>query len=346
MTAALLMALLALAPADQVEVRILSKLHPHTLQVEGGRRMELLASHDALLVNGAAVQQPLSLPEGAWRLATGRDRRRYEGALRLRAVGEELEVVATFALEEYVAEVVASETNFGTPAAALEAQAIVVRSYATASGSRHEVARLCDLAHCQVLRGAHDERHRKAALVATQRTAGAVLSLEGGSAALPTFHAACGGHTADPREIFGGEDHSGAASVPDEGCAAHEWTATIALSQARSVLAGVLGDFEATELQFGPGRGGFVTQVVNPRSGEKITGERFARTLDAALGYGKVRSPRFTVTCSASAITLKGSGLGHGVGLCQEGAARMALKGASAEAILKHYFPAAVISRP
>ena len=36
---------------------------------------------------------------------------------------------------------------------------------------------------------------------------------------------------------------------------------------------------------------------------------------------------------------LRGAGWGHGVGLCQIGAAMMALRGFPMEAILRHYFP-------
>jgi SpoIID/LytB domain protein len=38
-------------------------------------------------------------------------------------------------------------------------------------------------------------------------------------------------------------------------------------------------------------------------------------------------------------FTFHGAGWGHGVGLCQIGAAVMASKGFSAEEILRHYFP-------
>jgi stage II sporulation protein D len=42
---------------------------------------------------------------------------------------------------------------------------------------------------------------------------------------------------------------------------------------------------------------------------------------------------------------LKGAGWGHGVGLCQIGAAVMALKGSHAESILKHYFRSAELKK-
>ena len=49
-------------------------------------------------------------------------------------------------------------------------------------------------------------------------------------------------------------------------------------------------------------------------------------------------SSAFVVTVDAGRFTFHGAGWGHGVGLCQIGAAVMATKGFSAEEILKHYF--------
>jgi stage II sporulation protein D len=49
-------------------------------------------------------------------------------------------------------------------------------------------------------------------------------------------------------------------------------------------------------------------------------------------------SSAFVVTVEAGRFTFHGAGWGHGVGLCQIGAAVMATKGFSAEEILRHYF--------
>ena len=47
----------------------------------------------------------------------------------------------------------------------------------------------------------------------------------------------------------------------------------------------------------------------------------------------------------AEFFTFQGAGWGHGVGLCQIGAAVMAARGFSAEEILKHYFRGAEIRK-
>ena len=44
-------------------------------------------------------------------------------------------------------------------------------------------------------------------------------------------------------------------------------------------------------------------------------------------------------------FVLKGAGWGHGVGLCQIGAAVMGEKGYTFEQILKHYYPGAVLEK-
>ena len=56
------------------------------------------------------------------------------------------------------------------------------------------------------------------------------------------------------------------------------------------------------------------------------------------LSRSHLYSSAFIVTLEADRFILNGAGWGHGVGLCQIGAAVMAAKGFLAEKILKHYF--------
>jgi stage II sporulation protein D len=50
-------------------------------------------------------------------------------------------------------------------------------------------------------------------------------------------------------------------------------------------------------------------------------------------------SARFRSTSDGDTVTLHGAGIGHGIGLCQRGAASLAADGAGFETILRHYFP-------
>lgn len=70
-----------------------------------------------------------------------------------------------------------------------------------------------------------------------------------------------------------------------------------------------------------------------------------------ALSAGRLFSSAFTVVMdqdeggTPSSLTLLGAGRGHGVGLCQVGAAAMALEGKTLEEILAHYYPATELKR-
>jgi SpoIID/LytB domain protein len=63
--------------------------------------------------------------------------------------------------------------------------------------------------------------------------------------------------------------------------------------------------------------------------------------LSSAFIVEKAKEPDNTV----KSFILKGGGWGHGVGLCQVGAAMMASKGFKAEEILAHYFTGAIIQK-
>jgi stage II sporulation protein D len=63
------------------------------------------------------------------------------------------------------------------------------------------------------------------------------------------------------------------------------------------------------------------------------------------LSWSHLYSSAFLVTVEAERFTLHGAGWGHGVGLCQIGAAVMANQGFSAEEILRHYFQNVEIKR-
>ena len=323
-------------PTPVVRVRILEKHAPAWLDLDGPRRLLVRAAGDRLALGGK-LHDAIELPAGAWRVRTDGLLRVYEGAVLLRAEAGAIAAWIEQPLEAYVADVVAAESEPGTPAAALEALAIVARSYALAARERHADGALCDLAHCQVTAGRASAAARRAA----KATDGLVLArtVDGAVAQAP-FHASCGGHTADPIATFGGPDHTGAAAVADPGCDA-PWEATLPRALVDGAIASVLGTrASATSLHVRPGAGGFVAEVADPRSGRSATGEAFARALDRAAGWGTVRSPRFVVT-PGDPVLIRGNGHGHGVGLCQSGAARRAAAGADARAILAHYFPGA-----
>lgn len=81
----------------------------------------------------------------------------------------------------------------------------------------------------------------------------------------------------------------------------------------------------------------------------RIVGSTGARVVGKELAIRHMLSPThllssaFVVDETTDDIVLRGAGWGHGVGLCQIGAAMMALAGYDYEQILSHYYPHTVI---
>ncbi len=63
------------------------------------------------------------------------------------------------------------------------------------------------------------------------------------------------------------------------------------------------------------------------------------------LSKSHLYSSAFVVRKEDKHFVLHGAGWGHGVGLCQIGAAVMATKGFKAEEIVKHYFRGAELKK-
>lgn len=345
-------------PGPVVEVRVLSSQRPTQLEIRGAQTWFLHASGDKVVV-GADELPTWGLPHGGWHLRTGSLQRTYVGSISIRARAGELQVVVGIPLEAYVEQVLAAETLPGTPPAALRANAIVIRSYALAAleagasaGARHEIGDLCDLAHCQVLRGVPGGPHGQEARKATRATEGQVLTLREPSGVRrlvrATFHASCGGHTADPVEVFGGPPGGGhGQAVPDGACAATRWEWVAPRHVVEDAASSWFGSGASlARLQKRIGTGGFVIRVEDPLTGRFVSGDAFVRGLDRRLGWGKIRSSRLDWEVGTSSVRFRGSGIGHGVGFCQEGATKLAKAGASHRQILDHYFPGLESLRP
>lgn len=319
-------------------------------------------SADQLFCDGAAVSPPRSANAsgGALRLGeqpcataravghvqlqAGERTFRYSGELTLSAAKGALVLFNRVELEAYVARVVTAELASG-PAAALEAQAVVSRTFAVTASGRHADHTLCDLTHCQRYPG--DQEPNRDALAAAAATRGLVL-WRGGVTLEPTyFHAACGGHTSDEAEVFPGQRAAGGTGVPDllrgrpacEQAPDFEWRWSVP----RVELARALGRPEAGQA-FEPLHRDAAGRVVQLRSfGERLSGVDFASLVGRAFGWQALRSLKVSATEAEGDVLFLGKGLGHGVGLCQAGAVARAQAGAPRDALLAHYFPQSLL---
>jgi stage II sporulation protein D len=242
----------------------------------------------------------------------GKVTRRFRGTLAVKCQINELEAVVEMDLETAVASAVAAESAPGAPLEALKAQAVATRSYYQASLLRHGRFDFCDTTHCQFLREAPSP-HSLAAQ-ATAATHGLVLLYEG--ATIPAlFTGSCGGKTRTPAEIGLAPGPYPYFSVPCNYCLHHapHWSAR-------------LGAKEAAEL-------------ASHSEGSRLR-------LGRILGWDAVPGNNYESQREGDLVLVKGSGTGHGVGLCQLGTAWMARQGYGFMEILAHYYPNTVVGTP
>ncbi len=263
----------------------------------------------------------------------------YPGKLVFSNETELLKLVNFVEVEDHLPSVVESEAD-ASPPAALEAQAIVSRTFALASRGRHgnNGYDLCDLAHCQLYRGKAKEPAAKAAV---QKTKGQVL-LVGGVVLKPAFfHASCGGATSRPIDVFG--DEGAGAAISDsgkdgplcKGAPDFTWDWEVDRVELAKGL-GLRPEGAALEVLRRDPSG----RIVQLRSfGARFAGNEFLARVGQVFGYQTLRSMKMTAEEVEGTVRFHGTGLGHGSGLCQEGARSIATQGGTAKQILQRYFP-------
>jgi stage II sporulation protein D len=166
------------------------------------------------------------------------------------------------------------------------------------------------------------------------------------------FHADCGGSTAAADDVWGGEPIPYLVAAPDVIAPMRHraWTSTISAGDLTRAFdadptAMVGRRLEGIDVRARDGSGRVKDLAVHGDQTRILTGDEFRTVVNRVLGDRTLSSTKFTLTRNGSQYTFTGTGLGHGVGLCQLGAAARARRGDSLEAILGEYFPGAVLGR-
>jgi stage II sporulation protein D len=262
-------------------------------------------------------------------------------------------VVRDVPLEQYVETTILSEVH---PDAAdepvaerlFEVQAIIARTYAVTNAGRHarDGFDLCSTTHCQLYEPARLKTSRwvQAAHEAVRRTTGELLWF-GDQPARAVFHADCGGHTSDAASVWGGTAVPYLVGAPDTCPANHlQWTFDTRLA---ALLSALNAD---TRTNVGPaldqievsGRDSAGRAELITLRGSRtfvVRGEVFRDVVTRSLGVKSLRSTLFSVKRTGEHFVFSGRGYGHGVGLCQAGAAARIRAGSSPTDVLLYYFP-------
>lgn len=335
------------------QVMVMGSHGPLTLLADG-KKVGELGSNDGLKLECTAngiVGKSLSLALSAKRTFTLRSpngrgfrlrslgpqtqERTYPGAaLEVQRVGDAFLLVAVVPLEEYVAGVVQSEAGKDKAPEYYKLQAVSCRTYALANQRRHagEGFSVCDGTHCQVFLGRCTLDTIKQAVTATRDMVVVDADIRLIHA---TFHSNCGGETMNAEDLWS-KSEPYLVSTLDTFCL-HAPHATWQQRMPRVQWLGYL-------------KKNYGVDTADPRVAASVTEhdpacrELYLGNIPPYVPLARVRtdlklnSTYFRIRGEGDQVVFEGRGFGHGVGLCQEGAMRMARVGYPFIDILHHYF--------
>lgn len=268
--------------------------------------------------------------------------KRYRGILEIsRPASGGLLVVDELPLEEYLVGLVNCEISSHWPMEAVKAQVVIARTYALyqkrsrSSQPYHLESTVLD----QVYAGSGQEDARSKRAV--EETQGEVLT-HGGEIIQAFYHSSCGGGTESAEDVWG-FSLPYIQSVVCRYCLESPstvWEQSLTLREIESAL-GLTGLRGVRVREVSDGGRVRRIDLVTSRGVVTMTGAAFRK----GIGFSVVRSTRFTLVSSGETVTFKGSGSGHGVGLCQWGARERALEGFSYREILSYYYPKTVLRK-
>lgn len=277
------------------------------------------------------------------------DGRRYRGSLELRHRGAGLTAVNIVPVDDYLLSVVPEEMPTDWPAEALKAQSVAARSFALKSRGRHaaEGYDLCTTTHCQLYKGIASEK--TASTAAVRATRGEVLTY-GGQPIEALFHTDSGGMTESSEDVWGSHVPY-LRAVRDTPLGTMPWTKTVstaALEQKLAAKGHAIGRLRAIELSpLAVGRAAKDRTASGRVKAMTVTGTKGSVTLSGTAWRSLLglKSALFDAKLTKDTVTFTGFGAGHGLGISQWGAKRLAETGKSYADILHHYYTGVTLQR-
>lgn len=268
-----------------------------------------------------------------------------------------LDVIARLDLETYLAGVLPAEMPVSWPIEALKSQAVAARSFVLRNAyERRDHAfdvdsTIIDQVYKFLSEADADTVMQRRLNRAINETRGRILRDEHGRILKAFYSADCGCQSEDPRFVWG---KSGSfTSVKDPTCGKRKpltWDVAVDRVDVRGRLIAALDLPIDTQLRTvhvaGRTPSGRVAEVVAVMSvGGKSRSLRLsAHQFRRVFGFQRVRSTDFSLQWLADELHIRGTGAGHGVGLCQTGARELAEEGRGFKEILKFYYPKAKLS--
>ena len=281
--------------------------------------------------------------------------RRFAGRLRFIVEGDKIRAVNRLGLEDYLLSVISSEMHADAPLEFLKAHAIISRSWVMSNLRSHERFDVCADDHCQRYQGL-DGAVGQNVRDAVDLTWGSVLTYKG-ELCDARYSKCCGGTTELFSTCWEDKDYPYLQAVPDVPAPGEK---PFCDTDDEEILRKVLNDYDLKTrdffrwtaklegnikdlkpLKWGPS-GRIYELEIEDDKGRRVIGKELV--IRKALSSSCLKSSAFEIEWKGDECILHGRGWGHGVGLCQIGAAVMASKGYDCASILSHYYPGTEIS--
>ncbi len=313
------------------------------------RRIKRLSVFFFSLSLATAEEIRVCLKEGdSARSVTAGFRSGYRGVVYAQKDRKRWFLINQLDLEEYVTGVVGNEMGPEWPTEALKAQAICARTVALV---RKEQARqkgcIYDLTMTHQLYGQCEHEN---VVTAVEETRDMVLTFEG-KPVLVFYHTCCGGSTTAAGNVWTG---TWPWLQPVTGCCCSDapyaaWQRVFSLSYLSRALGFPVKQLFVSEMDTS-GRVRSLTVVSTTGKIQLSAAELRSRInkqagVESFQNQSTLPSTFFTFLQEGQNFIFQGRGYGHGVGLCQWGAKKMAEAGAGYLEILHFYFPSLTVKR-
>lgn len=294
--------------------------------------------------NAPVARAVVKSSSGMLKVRVGDESRTYRGSIEL-TLDADIEkpgllVVNEVDLADYVSSVLPSEYGFPEPEG-MKAQAIVIRTYALrAQSQRQGRYDLTDDTGSQVYRGAASET--AAARDAVRATSGMTITYDG-ELIEAVYSAHCGGYSANNEDVWNSKPVPylrGRKDPYDKDAPVAHWQSVINKKDLLEMFSRTY-DLKVKDISVAEhASGGRVTSVRldAKKKDVVITAQNFRAAVTGRFGPAAVKSTIFDIKKDGDVYRFSGKGLGHGVGLCQWGAAAQAKAGRSYEDILNFYY--------
>lgn len=276
-------------------------------------------------------------PQRAFRIKLvlpDRKPRFYQDNLLVEAEAGGLKCINEVVLDNYISGVVQAESGRRSPPEFYKVQAILARTFALSHLQKHgpEGFGLCDHTHCQVYFGKTTELEIMKAVTDTR---GKVVVDENLNLIEAAFHSNSGGQTVNSEDVWGSRlsylrsvNDTFSVKMPnarwERKMAREDWLAYLKLkhnypvqdSNARWLAVNFRQDSRKAYLE---------------ASNVKVPLKNVRTDL-------QLKSTFFSIVPQGDTLVFKGRGFGHGVGMCQEGAMRMAKLGYKYPEVIDFYY--------